>query len=130
MLHAESVRLLKHKHTTPWLPATGRATSTIIYWDLQIKRGGIRDRSGILLDYYLGQSDIEAKFDVSLHLRECIHHINNARAKLKYIVANTTELRSHFEVDLTIAVVEHKRPEFVMGKHTWNATAMFLSRKK
>jgi hypothetical protein len=29
MLHAESVCLLKHKHTTPWYPAIGRATSSI-----------------------------------------------------------------------------------------------------
>jgi hypothetical protein len=33
-------------------------------------------------------------------------------------------------VELTIAVVEHKRPEFHDGKNTWNATEMFLSRKK
>jgi hypothetical protein len=45
-------------------------------------------------------------------LPECIHQINNARAKLKYIITNATELRSQFEVDLTIAVMEHKRPEF------------------
>jgi hypothetical protein len=38
MLHAESVCLLKHKHNTPWSPAIGRATSSIRYWDLCIKR--------------------------------------------------------------------------------------------
>jgi hypothetical protein len=68
MLHAESVCLLKHKHATPWSPAIGRATSIIIYWDLRIKQRGIRDRSDTLLDYYFSQSDIEAYFDVSLHL--------------------------------------------------------------
>jgi hypothetical protein len=41
MLHVESVCLLKHKHITPWLSVIGRATSTIRYWDLRIKLGGI-----------------------------------------------------------------------------------------
>jgi hypothetical protein len=77
---------------------------------------GTRDRSDIILDYYIRQSDVEAEFDVSLHVRECIHQINNARAKLKDLVANATELRSQFEVDLIIAVVEHKRPEFHDGE--------------
>jgi hypothetical protein len=45
-------------------------------------------------------------------LREYIHHINNARAKLKDVINDATELRSQFEVDLAIAVVENKRPEF------------------
>jgi hypothetical protein len=49
-------------------------------------------------------------------LRECIHQINNARAKLKDVVTNATELRSQFEVDLAIAVVEHKRPELRDGE--------------
>jgi hypothetical protein len=118
ILHAKSVCLLKHNQITPWSPAIVRATSTIIiikYWDLQIKRG-IRDRSDTLLDYYLSQSDVEADFDVSLHLRECIHQINNARSKLKDVVANAMELRSQFEADLAIPIVEHKRPEFHDGE--------------
>jgi hypothetical protein len=49
---------------------------------------------------------------MSLHLRECIHQIKNSRAKRKDVVTYATELRSHFEVDLAIAVVEHKRPKF------------------
>jgi hypothetical protein len=49
-------------------------------------------------------------------MRERIHQINNARANLKYFVTNATELRSQFEVDLTIAVVEHTRPEFRDGE--------------
>jgi hypothetical protein len=44
MLHAETVCLLKHNHYTPWSPAIGRATSSIRYWDLHIKRGGIREK--------------------------------------------------------------------------------------
>jgi hypothetical protein len=60
MFHAESVCLLKHKHIRPWSPGIGCATSTIKYWDLQIKRGGIQDRIDTLLDYYISQSDAEA----------------------------------------------------------------------
>jgi hypothetical protein len=84
MLHAESVCLLKQKHNTPWSPAIGRATSSIRYWDLRIKRG----------------------------VWECIHQINNARSKLKDVANTAIELRTQFEVDLAMAVVEDKRPEF------------------
>jgi hypothetical protein len=110
MLHAESVCLLKHKHNTPWSPAIGRATSSIIYWDLHIKRGGIRDKNDTLLDYYYELSGVGTEFDISLNVRECIHQINNARSKLKDVVNNAVELRTQFEVDLAMAVVEHKRP--------------------
>jgi hypothetical protein len=58
MLHAESVCLLKHKHNTPWSLAIGRATSSIKYWDLRIKRGGIRDKNDALLDYYYDLSGV------------------------------------------------------------------------
>jgi hypothetical protein len=116
MLHAESVCLLKHKHNTPWSPAIGRATSSIRYWDLRIKRGGIRDKNDALLDYYYDLSGVEAEFDIYLTIRECIHQINNARSKLKDVVNNATELRTHFEVDLAMAVVEHKMPEFRSGE--------------
>jgi hypothetical protein len=37
MLHAKSVCLLKHKHTTPWSPSIGCAKSKIRFWDLQTK---------------------------------------------------------------------------------------------
>jgi hypothetical protein len=50
MLHAESVCLLQHKHNIPWSPSIGRATSSIRYWDLCIKRGGICDKNDTLLD--------------------------------------------------------------------------------
>jgi hypothetical protein len=116
MLHAESVCLLKHKNNTPWSPAIGRATSSIRYWDLHIKRGGIRDKNDALLDYYYELSGVGAEFDISLTVRECIHQINNARSKLKDVVNSATELRTQFEVDLAMAVVEHKRPEFRSGE--------------
>jgi hypothetical protein len=90
MLHAESVCLLKYKDDTPWSPAIGSATSSIRYWDLRIKRGVIRDKSDTLLDYYRVHSDVEAEYDVSLTLRECIQQINNARSKLKYVYTNAT----------------------------------------
>jgi hypothetical protein len=116
MLHAESICLLKHKHDTPWSPAIGRATCSIRYWDLRIKRGGIRDKNDTLLDYYRDLSDVEAEFEISLTIRGCIHQINNARSKFKDVVINATELRTQFEVDLAMAVVEHKRPEFRSGE--------------
>jgi hypothetical protein len=116
MMHAESVYLLKHKHDTPLYPSIGRATSSIRYWDLHIKRGRIRDKNDTLMDYYRDLSDVEAEFDISLTIRECIHQINNARSKLKDVVIYATELRTQFEVDLAMAVVEHKRPEFRSGE--------------
>jgi hypothetical protein len=116
MLHAESVCLLKHKHTTPWSPDIGRATSSIRYWDFRIKRGEIHDKNDALLDYYYELCGVGAEFDISLTVRECIHQINNARSKLKDVVYNATKLRTQFEVDLAMAVVEHKRPEFRSGE--------------
>jgi hypothetical protein len=47
---------------------------------------------------------------------ECIHQINNARSKLKDVVNTAIELRTQFEVDLAMAVVEQKRPEFRSGE--------------
>jgi hypothetical protein len=90
MLHTELICLLKHKHSTPWSSSNGRSTSTLIYWDLCIKRGGVRDKNDTLLDYYLDQSDVEAEFDLSLNPRECIHQTNDARAKLKDVVMSAT----------------------------------------
>jgi hypothetical protein len=116
MLHAESVCLLNHKHNTPWYPSIGRATSSIRYWDIRIKRGGIRDKNDALLDYYYELSGVGAEFDISITVRECIHQINNARSKLKDVVNNATELSTQFETDLAMAVVEHKRPEFRSGE--------------
>jgi hypothetical protein len=116
MLHAESVCLLKHIHNTHWSPAIGCATSSIRYCDLHIKRGRIRDKNDTLLDYYYELSGVGAEFDVSLTVRECIHQINNARSKLKDVVNNAVKLRTHFEVDLAMAMVEHKRPEFRSGE--------------
>jgi hypothetical protein len=116
MLHAESVCLLKHKHNTSWSPAIGRATSSIRLWDLRIKRGGIRDKNDALLDYEYDLSGVGAEFDISLTIRECIHQINNARSKLKDVVNTAIELRTQFEVDLAMAVVEHKMPEFHSGE--------------
>jgi hypothetical protein len=90
MMHDESVCLLKQKHNTPWSPVIGRATISIRYWDLCIKRNGIRDKNDALLDYYYDLSGVGAEFDISLTVRECIHQINNARSKLKDVVNNAT----------------------------------------
>jgi hypothetical protein len=112
MMHAELVCLLKHKHNTPWYPVIGRATSSIRYWDLRIKHDGIRDKNDVLLNYYFDLSSVGAELDISLTVRECIHQINNARSKLKDVVDTAIELRTQFEVDLAMAVVEHKMPKF------------------
>jgi hypothetical protein len=69
VLHAESVCLLKHKHNKLWSPVIGRATSSIIYWDLRKKHGGIRDKNDALLDYYYDLSGVGAEFDISLTVR-------------------------------------------------------------
>jgi hypothetical protein len=60
-------------------------------------------------------SGVGAEFDISLTIRECIHQINNARSKLKYVVNTAIELCTQFEVDLAMAVVEHKMPELRLG---------------
>jgi hypothetical protein len=81
-----------------------------------IKRVGIRDKNDALSDYYYDLSGVGAEFDISLTVQECIHQINNARSKLKYVVNTAIELRTQFAVDLAMAVVEHKRPEFLSGE--------------
>jgi hypothetical protein len=73
-------------------------------------------KNDTLLDYYIDRYDVEEEFDVSLNLWECIRQINNARSKLKGLFMNARELRTHFELELAIAVVEHKMPEFHSGE--------------
>jgi hypothetical protein len=68
------------------------------------------------MDYYYELSGVRAEFDIYLTVRECIHQINNARSKLKDVVNNSVDLRTQFEIDLAMAVVEHKRPEFRSGE--------------
>jgi hypothetical protein len=68
------------------------------------------------LEYYYDLSGVGAEFYISLTVRECIHQINNARSKLKDVVNTAIELRTQFEADLAMVVVEHKRPEFRSGE--------------
>jgi hypothetical protein len=130
MLHSESVCLLKHKQNTPWYPTIGRATSSISYWDLRIKRGRICDKNDTLLDYYHELSGVGAEFDISLTVRECIHKINNARSKLKDVVNSSVDLRTQFEFDLAMAVAEHKRPEFRSGEIVMECDKYVLVQKE
>jgi hypothetical protein len=67
----------------------------------------MRDKNDTLMDYYHELSGVGAEFDISLTVRECIHQINNTRSKLKDVVNNAVYLRTQFEVDLAMAVVEH-----------------------
>jgi hypothetical protein len=76
----------------------------------------MRGKNDTLMDYYYALSGVGAEFDISLTVRECIHKINNARSKLNDAVNNVVDLRTQFEVDLAMAVVEHKRPEFRSGE--------------
>jgi hypothetical protein len=115
MLHAEIVCLLTHKHNTHWSLYIGRATSSIRYWNLCIKRGGIRNKNDTLLDYYYEFSSVGAEFDISLTFRECIHKINKARSKFKDVVNNAAELSTQLKVDLAMVVVENKMSEFRSG---------------
>jgi hypothetical protein len=130
ILHAESVCLLKHKHTTPWSPAIGRAISSIRYWDLRIKRGGIHGKNDTLMDYYYELSGVGAEFDISLTVSECIHQINNARSKLNDVINNTVDLRTQLEVDLAMVVVEQKGPEFSSGETSMECDKDVLVQKE
>jgi hypothetical protein len=66
--------------------------------------------SGVL-NYYLSLSDVEIDAqDKPLSLEECIKQINQARQKLKSVVANSKEHRNQFEVELATAIMEHKHP--------------------
>jgi hypothetical protein len=44
------------------------------------------------MDYYFELSGVGAEIDISLNVRECIHHINNAQSKHKDVVNNAVEL--------------------------------------
>jgi hypothetical protein len=59
----------------------------------------------------LKKSDVEASsFDRTLPHEECLHQINNARAKLKDIIKQAKQLRYEFEVDLATLLIKHKHP--------------------
>jgi hypothetical protein len=61
-------------------------------------------------------SDVEADaHDKPLPVEECIKQINQARQKLKDVVANAKEHRTQFEVELATAIVEHKHPYLCDG---------------
>jgi hypothetical protein len=90
-------------------PLIGRATHAIHYWDSRIKLLGIHDPANDLLNYYVSKSDVEIiVFDHNLPINDCIHQINNPRAKLKDVITQATQLRYEFEVDLATVVIEHK----------------------
>jgi hypothetical protein len=59
--------------------------------------------SGVL-NYYLSFSDVDVyAHDKPLSLEECIKKINQARQKLKDVVANDKEHRTQLEVELPYA---------------------------
>jgi hypothetical protein len=69
-----------------------------------------------LLNYYLSLSDVDVDaHDKPIPVEECIKQINQARQKLKDVVANAKEHRTQFEVELATVIVEHKHPYLCDG---------------
>jgi hypothetical protein len=86
---------LRKMHTQPWSPAIGLATNAIRYWDVRIKHKGDRKPTSGVLNCYLSLSDVEVDaHDKPLFLKECIKQINQARQRLKYVVANAKKHRT------------------------------------
>jgi hypothetical protein len=111
MLSAAKKCNLRKMHTRPWSPAIRLATHALRYWDVRIKHKGDRNPMSGVLNYYFSLSDVEADaHDKPLPVEECIKQINQARQKLKDVVANAKEHRTKFEVELATAIVEHKHP--------------------
>jgi hypothetical protein len=111
MLSATKQSNLRKMHTEPWSPAIGLATNEIRYWGVRIKHMGDHNPMSGVLNYYLSLSDVEVDaHNKPLSLEECIKQINQARQKLKDVVANAKEHRTQFEVELATAIMEHKHP--------------------
>jgi hypothetical protein len=80
-------------HMSHYSPSIGISTYSIRYWELRIRRSGIRDLRDIFLDYFQSQSDVDdLTFDKTLPISACMHEINMPRSKLKDMVANATAL--------------------------------------
>jgi hypothetical protein len=59
-----------------------------------------------VLNYYLPLPDVDADaHDKPLPVEECIKQINQARQKLKDVVANAKEHSTQFEVELETVIV-------------------------
>jgi hypothetical protein len=116
MLSAAKQCNLRKMHTEPWSPAISLSTNSMWYWDVRIKHKGDRNPMAGVLNYYLSLSDVEVDaHDKPLSLEERIKQINQARQKLKDVVANDKEHRTQFEVELATAIVEHKQPYLCDG---------------
>jgi hypothetical protein len=106
---------LRKMHTEPWSPVIGLATNAINYWDVRIKHKGDRNPMSVVLNYYLSLWDVEADIhDKPVPVEECIKQ-NQARQKLKDVVANAKEHRTQFEVELATMIVEHNHPYLCDG---------------
>jgi hypothetical protein len=62
--------------------------------------------------------------DKPLPLDECITQINQARQRLKDVVANTKEHMTQYEVQLATTIVEHKHPH--LAKRSWKKLGRHL----
>jgi hypothetical protein len=69
MEHAQKVCTTRKLHTTAWSKSIGRSTHAIRYWDVRIKRKGVRNLNDDVLNYYLARSNVEVEaFDTTLPL--------------------------------------------------------------
>jgi hypothetical protein len=69
-----------------------------------------------VLNVYLSLSDLEVDCqEKPLLLDECITQINQARQRLKDVVANVKTHMTQNEVQLATVFVEHKHPHFCEG---------------
>jgi hypothetical protein len=108
MEHAQNACSTRKLHTTDWSKSNGRATLAIRYWDVQIKRKGVRDLNDAVLNYCVARSNVDVKaFDKTMPLPDCHHQVKNARAKLKDVVADA----KNYELEIAIVRVHKRHPE-------------------
>jgi hypothetical protein len=85
---------------TPWSPALGMATQSLMYWDIRIKRKGEHNPRDLVLNFYISRADVDREaHNKILSIQECIKQLNFSRQKLKDVVANAKEYRGHYEVN-------------------------------
>jgi hypothetical protein len=91
----------------------GTATPSVRYWDIRIKREGVRNHLDLVLNFYLIKSDVYREaHDRTLSMQECTRQLNFSRHKLKDVVANAKEHRGQYEVEMTEAIVEKRNLGF------------------
>jgi hypothetical protein len=114
MEHAQKVCSTSKLHTTTWYKSIGTATRAIRYWDIRIKRKGVRDLNDGVLNHYLSQSNIDVEaFDKNLSMSYCHRQATNTRAKLKDVVPYAKDNGNAYELEVAIPRVQKRNPELV-----------------